>query len=234
MMYAGSKRRIASKLLPHILVGRKKDQYYIEPFAGGCNSLCLVGGNRIGNDIDGYLISMWKALQNGWLPPSNVSEEQYHSIRLSPENYPPELVSFVGYLCSYRGKWMAGYAYSQDGINYSRVGRDSLLQQVPGIKRVYFTSVDYRRMILPPRSIIYCDPPYEGVLGYDTNFHHKLFWKWARERGQEGHRVFVSEYNAPSDFKCIRTIPCRVTMDHATEKIAYEKLFRYDPAAKFP
>ena len=59
MKYMGSKAKIAKEILPIILSNRLESQYYIEPFCGGCNSLCHVNGNRIGNDKNNYLIAMW-------------------------------------------------------------------------------------------------------------------------------------------------------------------------------
>ena len=53
------------------------------------------------------------------------------------------------------------------------------------------------------RCIIYCDPPYEGTTSYKTGaFDHEKFWNWCRMMSQYN-TVFVSEYNAPSDFTCI-------------------------------
>ena len=68
MKYMGSKSRIAKYILPIILKDRKDDQYYVEPFCGGCNMIDKVGGNRIANDNNPYLIQMWKALIDGWQP----------------------------------------------------------------------------------------------------------------------------------------------------------------------
>ena len=58
MKYMGSKRRIAKEILPIILKNRKQGQYYVEPFVGGCNIIDKVDGNRIGNDINKYLIAL--------------------------------------------------------------------------------------------------------------------------------------------------------------------------------
>ena len=46
----GSKRRISKDILPIILKNRIPEQFYIEPFCGGCNTIELVEGNRIAND----------------------------------------------------------------------------------------------------------------------------------------------------------------------------------------
>jgi len=78
MQYMGSKNKISKQLLPIILKNRRIDQWYVEPFVGGCNMIDKVAANRIGNDINEKLIDMWRALQNGWSPPTIVSKELYY------------------------------------------------------------------------------------------------------------------------------------------------------------
>ena len=46
MKYMGSKARFAKEMLPIILRDRTAEQWYIEPFAGGMNAICEVGGKR--------------------------------------------------------------------------------------------------------------------------------------------------------------------------------------------
>ena len=36
-----------------------------------------MGDNVIANDKNWELIEMYKAIQNGWIPPENVSEDDY-------------------------------------------------------------------------------------------------------------------------------------------------------------
>lgn len=62
MRYMGSKRKLWKYISPIILKDRKLNQFYVEPFCGGCNSLSQVNGKRIAADINIYLIEMWKSL----------------------------------------------------------------------------------------------------------------------------------------------------------------------------
>lgn len=81
-------------------------------------------------------------------------------------------------------------------------------------------------MIIPNHSIIYCDPPYKGTTNYGKNkFNHDYFWDWCIKKSKEGHKVFISEYNAPENFKCILEIEHKSIL--AKEKISkrLEKLF---------
>lgn len=212
MKYMGSKRRYAKHLLPIILKDRKSNQWYVEPFVGGCNMIDKVDGKRIGNDSNYYLIEMWKALQNGWIPPGNVSNEEYIDIKNNIDNFPPELVSFVGFNCSFGSMWFKSYARNNRGANYAREGKNSLLKQRDKILGIKFVNKNYLDLKLKSKCIIYCDPPYKGVAKYKDEFDHEEFWNWVRRMKEFGHSVFVSEYNAPDDFKCIKEIEATSTI----------------------
>ena len=91
MQYLGSKRKIAKILLQTIESFRPKDSTWVEPFVGGANMIQFAMGKRIGNDSNRFLISLFKALQNGWTPPDSVSKEEYFQIRTNKSNYPPRI-----------------------------------------------------------------------------------------------------------------------------------------------
>ena len=51
--------------------------------------------------------------------------------------------------------------------------------------------------------VIYCDIPYKGTKKYKTKpFPYEEFYKWAIEMAKNN-TVLISEYNMPSNFKCI-------------------------------
>ena len=58
---------------------------------------------------------------------------------------------------------------------------------------------------MPSHSTIYCDIPYKDTKQYSTsrNFDYERFYKWCKEMKEQGHRVFISEYQMPSDFRCV-------------------------------
>lgn len=210
MKYVGSKNRHAKQLLKIILKDRKPGQLYVEPFAGGFNLIDKVSGPRWGNDVHPYLIALIKAIQKGWIPPNNVSEELYTEIKANKHKYDPHLVGFVGFCCSYGGKWFGGYARgtSSKGLarNFAAEAGRNLLKQRPGLEGIKVSCVDYRLLDIPAQSLVYCDPPYEKTTKYSgtESFLHTEFWDWVRRLVlKEGCTVFVSEYNAPDDFKCV-------------------------------
>lgn len=232
MKYQGSKNRHAKELLEIILKDRKDNQYYIEPFVGGFNIIDKVDGFRIGNDSNFYLIELFKAIQNGWIPPDEISNEIYSHIQKNKNNYPPYLVGFVGFGCSYSGKFFGGYARgcSNNGIerNYCLESKKNILKQFDGIQGIQIYNLDYTEIPIPENSIIYCDPPYQGTTKYKNSLNYDEFWDWIRFLSKSGHKVFISEYNAPDDFECIWTKEVNNTLTKDTgSKKGVEKLFIY-------
>ena len=53
-----------------------------------------------------------------------------------------------------------------------------------------------------------------------------MFYKWCRAMKEDGHTVFVSEYNMPSDFKCIWQKEVRNAMNLTSTKKPIEKLYK--------
>lgn len=219
MRYMGSKRRIADEILPIILKGRKPNQWFVEPFCGGCNITERVTGKRIANDIHPELIAMYKALQNGWLPPKRITEEEYKRIMAAGS---PELKGYAGFTHSFGALYGGTYRRQGDGraglvlegaqlkgaySNIDYVGQRSFNEITTMFKNlvsVKFTQGTYYDLEIPKGSIVYCDPPYAGTSEYEVaKFNSTNFFQWCRVQKEEGHTVFVSEYTAPEDFKCV-------------------------------
>lgn len=233
MKYMGSKNRIAKYILPIILCGRLPEQYYVEPFVGGGNIIDKVSGNRVGNDVNSYLIALLKEMQKGFNPPY-LTREQVADIRDYQEEYPPHIIAWAALGCSYSGKWFGGYAgkiITKEGASrdYIQEAINNFYEQSAQLAGCEFTSGTYDAMVIPESSIIYCDPPYAGTEGYRIKFDHQQFWQWCRERIREGHKVFVSEYTAPDDFLCIwqKTFSSSLSANGKIggNKLSTEKLF---------
>ena len=86
---------------------------------------------------------------------------------------------------------------------YQNESRNSIFKQIEFLKEVKFESKNYFEVQIPKNSIIYFDPPYKGTTKYFTEFDHDFFYNYVRKLKNEGHQVFVSEYEMPSDFICI-------------------------------
>lgn len=231
MMYMGSKSKVAKHILPILLNARKPGQVYVEPFVGGANMIDKVKGPRIGNDSHLELIEMWKALTSGWVPPTHISKEEYYSVKKCPDSHPPALVAFVGFLCSFGGKWWGGYASNSKGDNYAERASRNLVKQAALLQDVAWSAGSYLDLDIPSQSLIYCDPPYEGTTGYASKFNHVEFWAWVRGMQSRGHDCFVSEYSAPSDFKCLLEMQHFTKMNKNQDQVRIERLFKLEDEA---
>jgi len=239
MQYIGSKNRIAKSLLSIILNNRQQGQYYVEPFVGGANIIDKVDGNRIGADSNEYLISLFKELQNGFIPPDFVSETQWKDVRINMDSkYDKHYIAFVRFGCSFGSDWNGGYArhvnknkpnaelLNRTTKNYCKENKNNLLKQLPNIIDVKFIHSSYDKLNIPDNSIIYCDPPYKGVLSYKDNFKHNEFYNWCRLKVKQGHRVYISEYQMPNDFICVWSKNVKVKINSkSNSKNKVEKLF---------
>lgn len=227
MKYMGSKNRIAKEILPIILKDRiSEEQYYVEPFCGGCNLIDKVKGNRIASDCNEYLIELYKAVQVGFIPSDSYTEEDYKHIKENKDAN-KALAGYFGFALSYGGKWFGGWCRDSLGKrNYVKEAYNNMLKQIPHIKDINFECSSYDEMSIPGNSIIYCDPPYRDTTKYNTSFDYDKFYNWCREMRSKGHQIFVSEYNMPDDFKCVwqKEIVSSLTKDTGSKK-AVEKLF---------
>jgi len=209
MKYMGSKARFAKDIYETVRkITPRQGRPWVEPFAGGMNMISSIpacDGPRYANDSNKYLIAMFKALVEGWVPPKKVSKEFYEKCkRLEEEEH---IIGYVGFNCSYSGKWFGGYAgevKTKTGKtrDYQEEAFRHIQKQVPSLMNVSFSCYSYEEMPIPENAIIYCDPPYQGTTKYKDSFDSEKFWDWVREISKK-HVVYVSEYKAPDDFVCV-------------------------------
>ena len=230
MKYMGSKRRHAKHLLPIILTGRKPNQWYVEPFCGGCNMLDQVTNPRMAVDVHPHLMAMFTAVE--WVPPDLVTETEY--AELAEARRIDALTGYVGFALSFGGKFFGGYRRDVAGTKgcldnmrtQSRRAKAAYVKQRHLLEGTVFICGKYDEVIYPDNSIIYCDPPYAGTTRYSTGgFDTDAFWEWCGGKVEQGHRVFVSEYTAPSDWQCVWEKPVATTLSASAAKPATEKLF---------
>lgn len=201
MRYMGSKKAHFEDYWPVLEKLRKPGQVWVEPMMGGCNSLDKVPGYRIGNDLHPQLVAMWRALQAGWEPPDEVSEEQYQELKRAQRV--DALTGFAGFGCAFGGIYFDTYARDADETNYAAQTKRTLAKQIEKMPphEVVFYQGSYDSFYIPPESFIYCDPPYADTASYSVGgFDHRRFWKWCNRMVAEGHTVVVAEYSAPPDW----------------------------------
>lgn len=204
MQYFGGKARIAKVLVPELQKHLKSGQTFVDAFCGSCNILSAIKAkSRIGNDLHKELISLHKAIQDGWIPPDSISQEDY--VKAKSGECEVYLKAFIGFGCSFSGKYFGGYARAGER-NYALNAKNSLLRKHKTMGDVQFICGEYVDIFLPENSLIYCDIPYRGTTSYSTgHFDHKRFYACAKEWKDRGHTVLVSEYagNVPDGWDVV-------------------------------
>lgn len=199
----GSKRRIAKHIFPIMDAIAKSAGVYtwVEPFVGGANMIECVPPSyrRMGYDLNPRTISALTAVRDfcDYLPDS-ITELEYARMVGLPAD---PLTSFVRFVCSFGGKFEAGYAreFRSNERTFIGYGKRNARKQSPKIQKVEFICESYENLDFE-NCLIYCDPPYQGVSGYKTgDFDHCRFFDWCRAQAKKN-IVFVSEYQAPNDF----------------------------------
>lgn len=230
MQYLGGKSRL-SKPISEIINKYSRERVFVSLFCGSCAIEAKVESkSKKLNDSHEYLIAMFRAIRDGWRIPEAVSKEEYERVKNNKDEN-KALTGFVGFACSFGGKWFGGYAHLKNYTekNYASYSRNSLLRKMKSLQNSIFTCLDYREVDIPSNSVVYCDPPYEGTTKYSNSkdFDHKLFWDYMRKIS-ENNLVFVSEYNAPDDFICIWEKPQTTKMDARKKEnvfISMDRLF---------
>lgn len=204
MRYLGGKTRIAKQLAVEIDKVRRPGQWVWDAFCGGLSMSVALSKNGPVYSTDACvpLIALYRAVQAGWDPPSEVTREQWTAAKSLPDTDP--MKAFCGFGCSMSGAWFKAYAKDdipgEPGFKsrfYARATRNGLLQDVPrctALDTVSFLDVHPREL----DGVLYLDPPYAGTAGYDgaPPFDHGRFVARVREWSAFA-PVFVSEYDFP-------------------------------------
>ena len=247
MRYCGSKRRFMKELKPILMEHLKdEDTLFVDAFSGGMNVVSEIPHvNKWAVDYDKYVIALWKHIQEKGSAfcglPCSLTEEEYNDIHNSEVNndgrYPDWLIGYVSTACSYGGGVWKGYAKynhkkNEDHINEAFNGLVKQVNNFKYLRNTAFINCSYDELSYPPKSVIYCDPPYAETVSYRSSFNHEKFWEWVRKMSKKGHYVYVSEYTAPDNFKCIwekkKKDGMGTTKKGVKQNVKTEKLFVYN------
>ena len=84
---------------------------FVSLFCGACSIESLLAPhfkNVICNDNHKYLIALLRGVQNGYVLPDNVSEEQYYYTKQHKDE-DEVLTGFIGFGVSFGGRFFEGY-----------------------------------------------------------------------------------------------------------------------------
>lgn len=147
-----------------------------------------------------------------------LTKEKYDFIKQNKDKYKDFFLGYIGYNFSFGGSYFQGFrkeqGFSHALSTYKTAKEDSKL-----LKGVEFYNLDYRKVPIPPKSIVYCDIPYKNTVGYNAlqeAFNYDEFYSYANKLKEEGHYVFISEYteDMPSNFKQIGSFERRSTLSN--------------------
>lgn len=231
MQYLGGKSRIAKQLAEVIDRHRQPGQLVWDAFCGGLSmSVALSKNGPVwSTDANAALISLYRAVQNGWDPPTEVSKETWQAAKALPDTDP--MKAFCGFGCSFGGKWFGGFSAPRPGSGWSAAGQGRVLRR--DCANGAFALVDFLSVQPQPcEAILYLDPPYAGTTGYDgaLPFDSEAFVQRVREWSRWTH-VFVSEYSFPIG-ECVfeRTSKTKVNGGMSGRaKDAVERLYHLQP-----
>lgn len=255
MRYSGSKKRFIKQFLPILLKDTNDDTLFIDAFGGGMNVVCAVPlKNKWAVEINYYIHALWATIQKRGLDylelpkdSNELTQEMYEDIKkhylINDNKYPDYLIGFVGACCSYGGAWFNGYAHfnpkkNEDHIKEAYNGLKKQVEEFINLDSTIFIPRTYHDLGWdipfdnPENTVIYCDPPYFETKKYESDFDHFVFWHWVRTMSKRGIRVYVSEYTAPEDFKCIWEAKKKdgmgTTKEGKKQNTKVERLFVYN------
>lgn len=211
MRYVGGKTRIAKWVAEHaLLYANGECNSYLEPFVGSGAVTALLAPHFkkvcLG-DAHEDLILMWQAIASGWVPPAEIDKELYYQLK---QAQPSALRGLVGYGASFGGKWFGGYTHTPWDAYHQRhtkphygAAKASILKLAPLLREASILCKDFATHRPSKRTLVYCDPPYAGTLGYQAvgAFDSSRFWAVAEKWAEQGAKVIVSESSAPKGWR---------------------------------
>jgi site-specific DNA-adenine methylase len=228
MQYVGSKNKISKDIAP-IIQRYITDETvgYIEPFVGGANLIDkITHSNKIGYDINKYLIALLQYSQNNELP-DTITEEEYNLVKNNKDNYPDWYVGLVGFCGSFGSKFFGGFARykTREGSHQKEAIRNlkkqSRLDKFKEIKFYHSNFLDIDKDEIN-NCVIYCDIPYKDTTKYSSkNFPYDDFYNWVIDLSKNN-TVIISEYAMPDGFDCIWEKEIKTSLGTGV-KIVFEK-----------
>lgn len=201
--------------MPILTDGLGDGDRFVDLFCGGANVICEIPiANKVAFDSNKYIIALWKELQRNGMEniPVTVPEEMYHDVKKSYIDrdgmYEDYVIGYVGTCASFGGAWFNGYARfnpkkNEDHIKEAYRGLKKQVESFKHLDTTEFICDTYLNFVPSGNDVVYCDPPYASTKKYESDFDNEAFWAWVRENDGRSKRMYVSEYQAPSDFRCI-------------------------------
>lgn len=233
--YNGGKKQLGKELanviLNYVVRSGYSTETYFEPFCGMCGVMIHVIRSGVFSkyeacDLNPDIVCMWKAVCNGWQPPTSCTEEEWNYWKSTTTPTPER--AFIGSACSFGGAYFSGFSGRYTTRDHYLSGSVKSIiqyqQDMRGKKVVWLDSQSYDAGVHNGK-VIYCDPPYRKnkVPSKYFRFDSNKFWDVMRVWSMNN-LVFISELQAPDDFVCIYEKTHRKNSTHVV-RYQKEKLF---------
>ena len=249
MTYMGSKQKYIKYIVPILqkVIDENNVTEYIEPFCGGCAIIKKIQCNKkIAIDKNDMLIALLKQAKDDFSKiPIKINREMWDEGKEYAKNGTPlKTLSLadagaVGFLGSYNnGGYVKGYAKPTITRDFYNEAYRNLEKDVPEFQSIEFMCSNYENLDISKwnNCVIYCDPPYKGTVKYDyaknSYFNYDHFWDWIRKISKNNF-VFISESQAPEDFKIIWEKEVVRTVGKSNDFKAVERLYVYETGQYF-
>ena len=188
-------------------------------------------------DIDRYLNNNMAGHYFGksqWLLPTKENYEKLQEIL--PLEKPYTEISKIIIGIRYKLQNLQNLQNLQSLESLQRLQRLERLERLENLSNILEISQgSYKDFKLPKADecVIYCDIPYKGTQTYNhdgekVEFDYEAFYNWVRDKAKQGYKVYISEYQMPSDFEEILAIDTNSRLNDKSPKKVKEKLFKYE------
>lgn len=165
MRYLGGKFRQA-KEIARIVSEMGKPVSYHEPFCGSLASAIAVskvipGVPVVLSDANPYLMSFWIGSKNGFNPPETITEADYATYNSKRDVNDP-MTGYVGFACSFGGKFFGGAARTDGVIRPSWKNTMERIRWVRDNDVSLSCCAYWDHSSQTTGSLTYLDPPYVG------------------------------------------------------------------------
>lgn len=200
VMYLGGKARIAARLAAIINADRKSpDREIWEPFMGGLWMTAALGGNVRASDLHPGLANLYNQVRSGQIHlPDKLTPDEYRASKSLPDD--SALKAFVGFGCSWGGKWFGGFADGLNGkLTYVELAKRNVELHVQALPKATFSCADFFAREPTNGVLAYLDSPYAGTTGYKAvaTWDSAKYIRRINEWAEAGSILYVSEYQLP-------------------------------------
>jgi DNA adenine methylase len=246
MRCLGGKVRLGGRIVAAILgdLGIARLGLVVELCSGGggvTHRLADVADRVIAVEYHLGLVNLMRAVQAGWVPPSDVSRAEYERLREADQTEP--LTAFVGFGVSFGGKLWGGYANPGKPRPKVLAGDNPARESSRSLRKASRANVDHvcadaTVWELPDGvEVVFIDPPYEGTAGYrDTPAQPAgTWWRRAQALADQGVAVYLTEYAQPPEGVAARLVwSAPAHGKHLTRGTKVERLWRVLPLEAEP